>query len=308
MTRIAVVAAVVLVLGSTFASEPGQPLDCSDWVVTEPGLSCRPYAPIGSGIPPHLLMTGANQAIDNQGNLLYLLFYSDGNINERGTRTNSINRVEVRRYDGQASTLLAYIENRPAAAPNRWDGIWTSGDFRWGSGWDASVKDVLTFDAVNGRLLVPLDSFCLGTDCPPDYVPQDALRGRWIAAIEGFTSLYEVQQSYSPQTNTIGFRVPRLPEGMAAADRFDTYYGPLANPIDFTQAQPLQCGYPASPPQVGDYLTVGDPLPNPPSGTGRYYVTAATYQGQTRYGRKRQGTVMSGRDPAVLPACVQPEK
>jgi len=33
----------------------------------------------------------------------------------------------------------------------------------------------------------------------------------------------------------------------------------------------------------------------------------ATYQGQTRYGRKRQGTAMSGRDPAVLPACVQPE-
>ena len=54
-------------------------------------------------------------------------------------------------------------------------------------------------------------------------------------------------------------------------------------------------------------LTIADTLPNPPAGTGRYYITAATYQGQTRYGRKRQGTVMSGRDPALLPVCVQPE-
>ena len=36
---------------------------------------------------------------------------------------------------------------------------------------------------------------------------------------------------------------------------------------------------------------------------GEFYITAATYQGQTRYGRTRVGGVLSGRDPSVLPAC-----
>ena len=31
-----------------------------------------------------------------------------------------------------------------------------------------------------------------------------------------------------------------------------------------------------------------------------------TYQGQTRYGRKGNRGRLSGRDPAVLPVCVQP--
>jgi hypothetical protein len=44
-------------------------------------------------------------------------------------------------------------------------------------------------------------------------------------------------------------------------------------------------------------------VPDPPSRQGYYYVTAATYQGETRYGRKRAGGVLSGRDPAGLPRC-----
>ena len=88
-----------------------------------------------------------------------------------------------------------------------------------------------------------------------------------------------------------------------AAGYFDTYYGDLATVGDWSQAQPLQCGYPASPPSVGDYLTVTDPLPTPSPGHGRYYVTAVTYQGERRYGRKRDSGILAARDPAVLPAC-----
>lgn len=62
---------------------------------------------------------------------------------------------------------------------------------------------------------------------------------------------------------------------------------------------------PAAPPSVGDYLAVADPLPTPAPGHGRYYVTAVSYQGQRRYGRKSSGGVLSGRDPAVLPACTE---
>ena len=82
-------------------------------------------------------------------------------------------------------------------------------------------------------------------------------------------------------------------------DRIKT--GTLATVGDWSQLQPLQCGYPASPPSVGNYLTVADPLPTPSPGQGYYYVTAVNYQGQTRYGRQRTSGVLSGRDPGVLP-------
>jgi len=126
---------------------------------------------------------------------------------------------------------------------------------------------------------------------------------KWIATIGGFSTTFEILQTYQPTTDEIGFRVPCMPEGFQYADYFGTYYGDLATVGDWSQAQPLQCGYPATPPNVGDYSTVADTLPTPGLGHGYYYVTAVTYQGQTRYGRKCINGVVSGRDPAVLPGC-----
>ena len=57
-------------------------------------------------------------------------------------------------------------------------------------------------------------------------------------------------------------------------------------------------------PGVGE-LTVEDTLPKPDPGHGYWYVTAVNYQGQRRCGRKRMGGVLSGRDPATLPACAE---
>ncbi len=39
------------------------------------------------------------------------------------------------------------------------------------------------------------------------------------------------------------------------------------------------------------------------AGTGHYYLTVANFMGQRRFGRKNIAGVLSGRDPAVLPAC-----
>ena len=75
------------------------------------------------------------------------------------------------------------------------------------------------------------------------------------------------------------------------------------NDGDWSQAQPLLCGYPATAPSVGDYLTVEDTLPNPAPGQGYHYVTAVNHQGQRRYGRQANGGVLIERDPAVLPEC-----
>ena len=94
-----------------------------------------------------------------------------------------------------------------------------------------------------------------------------------------------------------------MPEGFQHADFFDTYYGDINTVGDWSQVQPLQCGFPATSPSTGDYLTVADTLPALKQDQGRYYVTAVTHQGQARYGRKSSGGVLTGRDPGFLPAC-----
>lgn len=150
-------------------------------------------------------------------------------------------------------------------------------------------------DNVHGRLFIRTRLWC---------APNCSLyetQSRFIVT-EGFPTLLEVFQSYVPGPS-LSFVVPQYPEGLPQTDYFDTYYGDLSTVGDWSQAQPLQCGYPATPPAPGDYLAVDDPLPDPAPGQGRYYFTAVNYQGQRRYGRKSEGGVLSGRDPAVLPAC-----
>ena len=127
--------------------------------------------------------------------------------------------------------------------------------------------------------------------------------GEAVILFQGLPTLFEVFQSYVPSASAIGFTVPYNPEAFQAASFFDSYYGNLATVGDWSQAQPLQCGYPATAPDVGDYLTVADTVPTPAPGQGYYVITAANYMGQRRYGRKNMGGTLTGRDPAVLPVC-----
>jgi hypothetical protein len=162
----------------------------------------------------------------------------------------------------------------------------------------------LAFDPNSGRLLMPIMVTC-GLSCGgccPGYLPGGDGHQTALIAISGFTTTFDVFQSFAPKT-ILGFRVPHMPEGMAGADHFDTYWGALTKPIDFTQAHPLACNYPATPPHVGDYLSVPDTVPTPMPGQGVYYVTSATHQGATRYGRKTTAGQLSGRDPVLLPSC-----
>jgi hypothetical protein len=276
---------VAFACSGALASEPGQPLDCSDWVFNEPGHSCTLWVPpncttVDPASPfcvPHL----ENLVLDNNGGQLATRILPTGaSCCDQPGSCFPCSRFALIRYDGVAEQIIAYVDGRLNA-----DG-----------GNDGISGTQLDFDRSNGRLLVWLTSTGEGPPSPPYG------NVRWVAAIGGFATTLEVVQTFTPQAS-LGFRVPYMPEGMPATDSFDTYWGPLTKPIDFTQAQPLECDYPASPPAVGDYLSVADPLPAPTSGTGRYYITAATYQGATRYGRKTTAGQMSGRDPALLPAC-----
>ena len=121
------------------------------------------------------------------------------------------------------------------------------------------------------RLHVGCNAYLI-SNCP---YPLDLL---WLVSIDGLASTFEILQTYEPPSGPMSFRVPYMPEGFQYADWFDTYYGTLTTVGDWSQLQPLQCGYPASPPSVGDYLTVTDNLPTPGVGQGYYYVTSVTYQ------------------------------
>jgi hypothetical protein len=295
---------------SALASQPGQPLDCSDWVFLEPGLSCTVMIPRGHcevsfpGYDDSACSVGGTSAVDNQSRLITL---QNGPPLPSCGQFSPGDNAQIVQYTGGTGSVVAYIAGR-CVGSNRADFV------RFGI--NAGAGHGFTFDAVGGRLLIPMNTFCVGYaagDCPEDYdgdgVPDPfpteygSLDKRQIMVISGFATMFDVLQTYTP---TLGLGVPHMPEGLGGADHFDTYWGPLTKPIDFTQAHPLQCGYPATPPHVGDYETVTDTLPTPAPDNGYYYLTATTYQGQTRYGRKTTAGKLSGRDPALLPACVNP--
>ena len=54
-----------------WASNPGEPLDCSDWVFLEPGFSCREIAPFPCD-KAVCEAGGMNFAVDNEGAILML--------------------------------------------------------------------------------------------------------------------------------------------------------------------------------------------------------------------------------------------
>ncbi len=284
---------VVLLLGAVEvrSSEPGQPLDCSDFVFYEPGYTCT-LGPDGLWTS-----TGSTRVIDNAGNQLFL----DGPFLLRVTRV----------HPSGTGTLIGELRSHatPTGEVDTATAVPTCNFTSYGCNsypWDiVGGGSVLSFDAVNGLLYIPAISLCSDPNWPNNRCGYSSVQRVFV--ISGFARLFDILHTYDPAVSTISFRAPALPFGLAGADDFDTYRGGLETLGDWSKVHGLQCRYPDAPPRPGDYLTVPDPLPNPEAGHGYYYVTAATYQGQTRYGRKRQGAVMSGRDPALLPACVQPE-
>ena len=286
MTRLFAAAAFVVAFACScaFASEPGQPLDLSDWVLVAPGHSWVDVVPYPGDENHDACRAGdGGTGVDARGGKLFItqeeLPVACGNYGP-------LYRWSLKYALGATVNLIAYVDDRCVSptGPHIYDVISAS------IGW---------MDLTSGRLMVGQGVSCgvtAGANC-------NYQGGCRLSAMTGFPTLFEVLQSYTPEPAAFGFRVPYMPEGMAGADHFDTYWGNLAHPLDFPQAHPLQSNYPAAPPHVGDYLTVADTVPTPAPGQGAYYVTSATYQGARRYGRKTTAGHLSGRDPAVLPVC-----
>src|SRR5712691_1217955 len=97
------------------ASQPCRPLDCSDWVILQPGLTCTAYYsfPCSSSyaITPQCVFSNDDRALDSEGNLL--------RVRRRPNPANicngqSLYRTELVAWTGQSETILAFVEERCA--------------------------------------------------------------------------------------------------------------------------------------------------------------------------------------------------
>ena len=56
-------------------------------------------------------------------------------------------------------------------------------------------------------------------------------------------------------------------------------------------------------PQPGDYLSILDPLVNPPLGEASYVIIGVEHQMEQRFGRQRVGGTLVGRGPSLFVGC-----
>ena len=112
---------ILLIAAATipaWASEPGQPLDCSDWVIVEPGLSMSttiPYpCPDVEGAPTSGCRSITGN-IDNTGGFFFAHISSLGvECNPGGSL---LNRHAIYRFRDGEDELIAYLDNRCGANP-----------------------------------------------------------------------------------------------------------------------------------------------------------------------------------------------
>ena len=257
-------------------------MDETDIVLNLPGLSVSVILDEKDCVPPfgfgHMcsgLRVGYLSGADSC--MYFIERFAIGSCGSATTSRNELNRICTDRL----KETVAHIDERC---------------FDLGSSdQDSTFLEPLSFDLNHGAVVLKLDSISPGGIRYPNNIT--------ILKLSGFAAQYEVLQTYTPPSGPISFTVPAHPEGFERADWFDTYYIPLTHPLDWSLAQPLQCGYPTGAPDPGDYLTVADTAPPLSPGQGYFYVTAVNYNGERRYGRQRVGGVLSGRDPALLPEC-----
>ena len=281
---------LVLIASPALASQPGQPLGPEDWVFSNAALQAFGFSESDS---PYSRGPDSGPVYDNQSRLLGLRQVPLRQDPCGGATDFQLVRTELVAWAGSGNpSVLGYVDDRCSSRAN-------SADRYYPNSGDPNAYG-LVFDPVGGVVTWIAISFC-ERDCDRPYSV-----GHWDA-VRGFTTLLDIFDSFAPGSGAIGFRQPVRPEGLRAADQFDTYWGSVTRPLDLSQAHPLQCAYPDHQPQVGEYLTFPDAAPTPAPGRAVYYLTSVTYQGQTRAGRQATDGRLSGRDATRLPACVAQE-
>ena len=222
MRHIVLIAVSVFLIMPTWASNPGELLDCSDWIINRPGLSCAMYAPHGTVLPESVFLgAGSNGVVTNDGSILAFRAteveacrrfggawgtarYRFDLIERSGSNETVIASIEERRGPFNSVDHLRLIDSSCGGAVN---------NCRYGYVGVITLGAMLYFDPTAGRLLVPMHRYCGACDvhssslCAPEY------DGGWgIVAIEGFATTAEVLHDELPE-GPPGPAGPRGPQG-----------------------------------------------------------------------------------------------
>jgi hypothetical protein len=195
MKRLAVF--VLLLTSAARASNPGEPLDCSDWVLVEPGLSCSYWLNEFRCHPqanPLCEPAVSKASTDNNGRQFRIVKIP---LSTPCPHTFPLYRLELRAVNGTqqtTETVIAYLEERCDL---------TSADLtRWSY---PEYLGVLFLEESGKVVLQQFRSSGLGTST--EYGVAD-----WAPVFSGFPTTFDVLQTFTPQSS-LGFRVLYMPEG-----------------------------------------------------------------------------------------------
>jgi len=149
-------------------------------------------------------------------------------------------------------------------------------------------------DVTSGRIMLAVQAqYC---------DPGDPCFGRiGVVEITGLPTLFDTFLTFT-NAQSLTLLTPAHPDGFRAADSLQVWTGDLRSLPDWSQAQPLVCQAAASP-NAGQIVAIGDSLPSPAIGEGRYYVSASTHGPDRRLGRQYNSGGFSARNNSMLPIC-----
>ena len=251
MRKLAVVIAAFFVLSPfALASQPGQPMDCSDFVPVTPGFTCENFCAPPCPDAVASAWSPGSPTLTNEGEIIQIRKVGSEVI----CGPFPLWRYEVVALTATTERLIGYWQER-CLVDN--DPAWQKDTLQF--------SPAVVFDDKRGRVLVKAVARCVaaGTSpCSPEYDYDDP---PWIGGIIGFQTTFDLMQTYSPPT-AFSFQVPYMPEGLGAADRFDTYWGrSLARSIC---RRPSRCIAPTRTisRRVGERVTFADTAPTPAPG------------------------------------------
>jgi hypothetical protein len=157
-----------------------------------------------------------------------------------------------------------------------------------------SYGNTLTLDLMQGRILVAVLAVEMTGGLETD-------RKRGVVEIRGLPAALDVALTYVPPNQLVAL-TPGHPDGFESVDTMQIWAGDVRTMPDWGQAQPVACEA-ALGPMPGQLVTVTDTLPDPPVGTGRYYLVSTVNAGERRLGRQYLGSGFSARNPTALPLC-----
>jgi hypothetical protein len=177
-------APAIALLLPALASNPGEPLDCDDWVFNEPGLSCAQYPCEGTPCDD-----GLSRVVDNDGRTLAFRRTDIGG--ECGCLGTSGGRWELVAWEDGTQSVVAYLEDRCDQQ--------SPGVMQRFLGRDYRTWYAVLFDDKQGVVSLPGEIACSDCspthDCPEGQPPQEGT----VFQLSGFTTTFEVLQTQLPQ-------------------------------------------------------------------------------------------------------------